>query len=127
VDCPSPSLDRLASVTLPAFFLDSRFAQGALVGHVRPTTQRQLVASANLQDMYQLYILIHMKTTLNIDDALLERARRLSNIQEKTAVVHAGLEALIARESARRLARLGGSEPKLEPVRRRRARASRSR
>lgn len=68
-----------------------------------------------------------MKTTLNIDDALLERARRLSNIQEKTAVVHAGLEALIARESARRLARLGGSEPKLEPIRRRRARAARSR
>jgi Arc/MetJ family transcription regulator len=67
-----------------------------------------------------------MKTTLNIDDALLERARRLTDIHEKTALVHAGLEALIARESARRLARLGGSEPRLRSVRRRRASGSRS-
>lgn len=61
-----------------------------------------------------------MKTTLNIDDELLERARRLTDIREKTALVHAGLEALIARESARRLAKLGGSEPRLRDVRRRR-------
>lgn len=51
-----------------------------------------------------------MRTTLNIDDALLREATRLSGINEKTAVVRAGLEALIARESARRLAALGGSE-----------------
>ncbi len=57
---------------------------------------------------------------MNIDDSLLERAQRLSGIQEKTAVVHAGLEALIARESARRLAVLGATEPTLEPVPRRR-------
>lgn len=62
-----------------------------------------------------------MKTTLNIDDDLLERARRLAGIEEKTALVRAGLEALIARESARRLAALGGREPQLRPVRRRRA------
>lgn len=62
-----------------------------------------------------------MKTTMNIDDELLERARRLTDIREKTALVHAGLEALIARESARRLAELGGSEPRLKSVRRRRA------
>ena len=61
-----------------------------------------------------------MKTTLNIDDHLLAEARRLSRIDEKTALVHAGLEALIARESARRLAALGGSEPALRAVRRRR-------
>jgi Arc/MetJ family transcription regulator len=63
-----------------------------------------------------------MRTTLNIDDQLLDKARRLSGIQEKTAIVHAGLEALVALESARRLAALGGSEKRLRPVRRRRSR-----
>ena len=57
-----------------------------------------------------------------LDDELLGKARRLSGLAEKTAVVHAGLEALIARESARRLAALGGSEPRLKPVARRRSR-----
>lgn len=65
-------------------------------------------------------ILVRMKTTLNIDDRLLEEARRLTRIDEKTALVRAGLEALIARESARRLAALAGSEPTLEAGRRRR-------
>lgn len=71
-------------------------------------------------------ILVHMKTTLNIDDHLLAEARRLTRIKEKTALVHAGLEALIARESARRLAALGGSEPALTPVARRRSAPRRS-
>jgi hypothetical protein len=61
-----------------------------------------------------------MRTTLNIDGVLLSRAGRLSGIREKTALVRAGLEALIARESARRLAALGGSERGLRPIRRRR-------
>ena len=61
-----------------------------------------------------------MRTTINIDDDLLQEAQRLSGLKEKTAVVHAGLEALIARESARRLARLGGSEKQLRSVPRRR-------
>jgi hypothetical protein len=61
-----------------------------------------------------------MRTTLIIDDELIERARSLSGIQEKTSLVRAGLEALIAREAAKRLAALGGSEPRLRPVRRRR-------
>ncbi len=52
-----------------------------------------------------------MRTTLIIDDELLSKAQRLSGLKEKTAVVHAGLEALIARESARRLAHLGCTEP----------------
>ena len=65
---------------------------------------------------------MHMRTTLNIDDQLLDKARRLSGIQEKTALVHAGLEALVALESARRLAALGGSEKRLRPVPRRRSR-----
>jgi Arc/MetJ family transcription regulator len=63
---------------------------------------------------------MHMRTTLILDDELIEKARRLSGLQEKTAVVRAGLEALIARESARRLASLGGSEAGLRAVRRRR-------
>jgi Arc/MetJ family transcription regulator len=64
-----------------------------------------------------------MRTTLIIDDELLEKARRLSGIQEKTSLVRAGLEALIARESARRLASLYGSDPKLTVPRRRRSAA----
>ena len=63
-----------------------------------------------------------MRTTLNIDENLLRRAQNLSRIAEKTAVVHAGLEALIALESARRLAALGGSEKGLKGIRRRRPR-----
>jgi Arc/MetJ family transcription regulator len=61
-----------------------------------------------------------MRTTLNLDDQLLEEAQRLSGIAGKTAVIHAGLRALIARESARRLAALGGSQKALKAVRRRR-------
>jgi Arc/MetJ family transcription regulator len=68
---------------------------------------------------------MHMRTTLILDDQLLEKARQLSGLKEKTAIVHAGLEALIARESARRLAALGGSDPGLKSVPRRRSRAAR--
>lgn len=64
---------------------------------------------------------MHMRTTLILDDRLVEKARALSGLQEKTALVHAGLEALIAREAARRLAVLGGTEPQLPPIPRRRA------
>ena len=62
-----------------------------------------------------------MRTTLNIDDKLLEEARRLTGLSEKVALVREGLLALIERESARRLAKLGGSEPQLKPVPRRRS------
>ena len=62
-----------------------------------------------------------MRTTLNIDDQLLEDAQRLTGIAEKTTLVREGLRALIERESARRLAKLGGSEPQLKPVPRRRS------
>ena len=64
---------------------------------------------------------MHMRTTLIIDADLLERARKLTGIQEKTALVRAGLEALIAREAGKRLAALGGTQPKLASVPRRRA------
>lgn len=60
-----------------------------------------------------------MRTTLNLDDDLLEQAQRLTGLTEKTALVRAALEALIERESARRLARLGGSEPDLGAIPRR--------
>jgi Arc/MetJ family transcription regulator len=72
-------------------------------------------------------ILMHMRTTLILDDRLLEHARDLTGVQEKTALVHEGLRALIARESARRLAALGGSEPGLRAPRRRRPVPRRSR
>jgi Arc/MetJ family transcription regulator len=61
-----------------------------------------------------------MRTTLNLDDALLEEARKLTGLEERTALIHEGLRALIARESARRLARLGGSSPKVRAIPRRR-------
>jgi Arc/MetJ family transcription regulator len=60
-----------------------------------------------------------MRTTLNIDDQLLDEAQRITGITEKVALVREGLRALIERESARRLARLGGSEPQLKTVPRR--------
>ena len=70
--------------------------------------------------MYNWYMLIHMKTTLNIDEHLLEKAAKLTGIEEKTSLVRLGLEALISQEAARRLAQLGGSEKQLQlPPRRR--------
>ena len=63
---------------------------------------------------------MHMRTTLIIDENLIERARELTGIQEKTALIHAGLEALIAREAAKRLAALGGTQPKISDIPRRR-------
>ncbi len=63
-----------------------------------------------------------MRTTLNIEDKLLDKAAKLTGVKEKTALVRLGLESLIARESARRLALLGGTEKGLRvPPRRRSA------
>lgn len=62
-----------------------------------------------------------MRTTINLDDRLIAEAQRITGTKERTALIHEGLRALIERESARRLARLGGSEPRLQPVSRRRA------
>lgn len=61
-----------------------------------------------------------MRTTLNIDDELLAEAQRMTGLMERTALVREGLRALIERESARRLARLGGSEHQLKAIPRRR-------
>ena len=62
-----------------------------------------------------------MRTTLNLDDDLLSEAQRLSGISERTLLIREALRALVQRESARRLAALGGSQPLLEAVPRRRS------
>jgi len=64
-----------------------------------------------------------MRTTINIDDELLAKATKLAGPMDRTAMVSAGLKALIERESARRLARLGGTQPTLKTAPRRRPRS----
>ncbi len=66
-----------------------------------------------------------MRTTLNLDEELIEEARKLTGIHEKTALLHAGLRALVAREAALRLAAMGGSEPDIRPIPRRRPKPGR--
>ena len=62
-----------------------------------------------------------MRTTINLDEGLVTEAQRVTGMKEQTSLIHEGLKALIERESARRLARLGSSEPRLKPVPRRRS------
>jgi Arc/MetJ family transcription regulator len=62
-----------------------------------------------------------VRTPINLDDRLIDEAQRLTGTKERTALIHEGLRALIERESARRLARLGGSESQLQPSPRRRS------
>ena len=61
-----------------------------------------------------------MRTTLNIDDEILKKASELTGIREKTSLVRLGLEALIAKESCKRLADLAGTEKQLQDISRRR-------
>jgi Arc/MetJ family transcription regulator len=65
-----------------------------------------------------------MRTTLSLDDELLAKAQAFTGLKEKSALVREALKALIERESARRLARLGGSQPRLMPVPRRRPKSA---
>ncbi len=60
-----------------------------------------------------------MRTTIAIDDELLAEAEQFTGLSEKPALIREALRALIERESARRLARLGGTEPQLRPIPRR--------
>ena len=60
-----------------------------------------------------------MRTTIALDDALVQKAQELTGLHEKSALVREALKALVERESARRLARLGGTEPDLKPIPRR--------
>ncbi len=83
-------------------------------------TYASLTPYAGLTYMHQRYKYMHMRTTLNIDKSLLRPAAKLTGVKEKTSLVRLGLEALITRESARRLAALGGTEKGLRPIRRRR-------
>ena len=80
---------------------------------------------SGLTDAYEAGIIICMRTTLNIDDALLAKAGEYTGEVEKTALVRMGLEALIQREAARRLALLGGAMPDLDVAPRRRLKAKR--
>jgi Arc/MetJ family transcription regulator len=63
-----------------------------------------------------------MRTTVNLDEALLDEAQRITGLSERATLIREGLKALIERESARRLARLGGSQPQVKPIPRRRSR-----
>ena len=76
-------------------------------------------------DLHGSCIIVCMRTTLNLDEELIEEARKLTGIHEKTALLHAGLQALVAREAALRLAAMGGSEPDIRPIPRRRPKPGR--
>ena len=65
--------------------------------------------------------MMHMRTTLDLKEELVEQARKMTGIREKTALVHAGLAALIEQAAARRLESLGGTMPGLKSIRRRRS------
>lgn len=82
---------------------------------------QRLSSTVPLTGIRYICIRMHMRTTLNIDTALLKEAGRLTGVSEKTALVRMGLQALIAKESAKRLAALGGTEKGLAPIRRRRS------
>ena len=71
--------------------------------------------------MHKICIYRHMRTTININDEILKRASELTGIKEKTQLVRLGLESLIALESSKRLARLGGTEKGLRAIPRRRS------
>lgn len=74
-----------------------------------------------MTNVHENGISMHMRTTINIENALIARATELTGIKEKTTLVRMGLECLIARESARRLAKLGGTEKDLRPIPRRKS------
>lgn len=61
-----------------------------------------------------------MRTTVSLDDELVERAQEYTGLREKSALLREALEALVQREAARRLAAMGGDSPKLKPIPRRR-------
>ena len=85
-----------------------------------PRDLEQTARGTWLTDMAQICIMVHMRTTLNIEPHLLKQAGKLTGVSEKTALVRMGLEALISRESAKRLAALGGTEKSLSVTPRRR-------
>ena len=71
--------------------------------------------------MHEIAIMMHMRTTINIDDELLEKARKYTGIQEKTALIHKALQDLVTWEASKRLIALGGTMPDATAGRRRRS------
>lgn len=94
--------------------------RGGEILHPLRRHERGINVWGSLTRLRQSAILVHMRATIEIDETLLKRAMRLTGVSQKTLLVRRGLEALIALESARRLARLGGSERELRPIGRRR-------
>ena len=77
-------------------------------------------ASVDICFMHTITELPRMRTTINLDDDLLEKAHFYTGIKERTALIHEALRVLIAREAGRRLAKLGGSDPNASVAPRRR-------
>jgi len=77
------------------------------------------MVNKSLADVNSLCMLVCMRTTLNLDEKIFEKASKLTGIKEKTRLLHEGLKTLIERESARRLALLGGTSPKVQSIPRR--------
>jgi Arc/MetJ family transcription regulator len=76
----------------------------------------------SLTYMHLIGIIMHMaRTTLNIDSDLVLKAQKLTGVSEKTSLVRMGLQALITKESAKKLAKLGGSDKSIKPIKRRRS------
>ena len=78
-------------------------------------------SKTSLTHLHESFTMTRMRTTLIINQEGLNLVRRLTGIQEKTALVRAGLEALIAREAGKRLASLGGKQPNMKSIPRRRS------
>ncbi|MDV7392495.1 type II toxin-antitoxin system VapB family antitoxin [Arthrospira platensis SPKY1] len=74
----------------------------------------------NIDNAYILRIRVCMRTTLNLDDKIFEKAAKLTGIKEKTQLLHEGLKTLIEKESCKRLAALGGTAPNIQDIPRRR-------
>lgn len=91
----------------------------AIPNGYRQDGQYATIESSN-DDEYDAAIIIwlesRMRATINIDDELLAEAQRVTGVSERAALVREGLAALIQRESARRLAKLGGTEPQLDDI-----------
>jgi hypothetical protein len=115
------SLDRSAAANHRESLVDKPVQDATMRGGTFHERRSQAQLAGPLLIMHGGCIIICMRTTLSIDDALLERARQATGIQGRTALVRAGLEALIAREAGKRLAALGGSQPKLSNIPRRRS------
>ena len=88
---------------------------------IAPGDKINVLLGCHLTYMPRSCILMHMRTTLNLDEDMIKRASELTGVKEKTSLVRLGLEALIARESSRRLAELGGTERGLQRIPRRKS------